>query len=152
MFKKLFKWIGIFLLSLIVILLLAGIYTGYQQSKYEKVAVPFINRIVPLLSEWKVEKIKPLFTEEALSNFTDEDLDKMFSWLSKLGELKSFAEPQFVNISSGTSVRRGASTIVTYSILAQYEKGEAHITLRLLDKDGAFEIYHFNINSKALLE
>ena len=152
MFKKILKWLGIVLLVIIGLFVLIAVYSGYQQSKYEKTAIPYIKEIVPLISKWNPKEIKPYFTSEALANVSDEDLEKMFKWLSKLGELKSFEEPQFLNIFSGTSIQSGSHTIITYHVLAKYESGDANINLRLIATETSFALYHFNINSKALIE
>ncbi|ARU55874.1 hypothetical protein OLMES_1800 [Oleiphilus messinensis] len=62
-------------------------------------------------------------------------------------------EPEFNQVRSGAIVREGANTIVTYNtVLAHYENGDAQITIRLLDLGGSFEVYHFHVNSAALIE
>jgi len=152
MFKKVLKWLGIALLGLIALFALLAVYTGYKQSEYNETAVPYIKKVIPKISEWDSDEIKPLFVPSTFDNVSDEDFAKLFKWFSKLGSLKSIDEPQFTQVHSGATVKEGANTIVTYTVLAHYENGDAHISIRLLDLGGSFEIYHFNLNSKALIE
>ena len=152
MFKKILKWVGIFLLGLVVLFVLLAAYTGYKQSEYSETAVPYIKKVIPIISEWNPEKSKPLFVPSTFDNVSDEDFSKLFKWFSKLGALKSIDEPQFSRVTSSTTVREGAHTIITYGVLAHYENGDAQISIRLLDLGNSFEIYHFNLNSQALIE
>lgn len=152
MIKRILKWFGILLLILLVLFGSILAYTSYSQAKYDKTAVPYIQRAVPVLSEWDPVTSRPLFAAVALEDVAQEDFERLIDFLSKLGELLSLDEPKFVQVSSGASVKKGTNTIVTYTIDAKYEYGAAVITLRLLDLDGKFEVYSFNVNSGALLD
>ena len=152
MFKKILKWVGILLSGLIVLFALLAAYTFYKQSEYSETAVPYIKKAIPIISEWNPENSKPLFVASTFDNVSDEDFSKLFKWFSKLGALKSMDEPQFAQVSSSDTAREGANTIVTYGVVAHYENGDAQITIRLLDLGNSFEIYQFNLNSKALIE
>jgi len=152
MVKKILKWIGIFLLGLIVLFALLAAYMAYKQSEYNETALPYIKKVIPIISEWNPEKSRPLFVASTFDNVSDEDYSKLFNWFSELGVLNSMDEPEFLKVTSGATVREGASTIVSYGVLAHYENGDAQITISLLDLGSSFEIYHFNLKSKALIE
>lgn len=152
MFKKILKWLGIILLGIILLFILVAAYTGYKQSEYKETAVPYIKEVIPAISEWDTEKAKPFFVPSTFDNVSQEEFEKLFRWFSKLGRLQSIEKPEFNQIHSGATVREGANTIVTYTVLAHYENGDAQITIRLLDLGDTFEIYHFNVNSTALIE
>ena len=152
MFKKVLKWIAILLIGLIVLFVLLAAYTGYKQSEYSETAVPYIKKVIPIISEWSPENSKPLFVPSTFDDVSDEDFSKLLKWFSKLGALKSIDEPQFSQVTSSTTVREGANTIVTYGVLAHYENGDAQISIRLLDLEVSFEIYQFHLNSQALIE
>ncbi len=46
----------------------------------------------------------------------------------------------------------GMQTIVEYEVDAKYENGDALLNIKLLARDGAFELYSFNLSSEVLLE
>lgn len=49
------------------------------------------------------------------------------------------------------TVGNGKQTIVTYTIPAHYQNGDATITIRLLEDGKDFKLYHFNLQSMALI-
>ncbi len=152
MLKKILKWIGLISLGLIVLFTFVVIFTGYKQSEYEGTAVPYIKKVIPAISEWNPEKAKSLFVPSTPEEAPQEDFEKLFKWFSKLGKLKSLEEPQLQQIYSGATVREGTNTIVTYTVLAHYDNGDAQITIKLLDLGDSFDVYRFNVNSSALIE
>ncbi len=152
MIKRILKWLGGILLVIVVLFGAILALTTYKQAQYSKTAVPYIERVVPILSEWDAPSARSLFAAQALEEVSEEDLEKLLDFLSKLGDLLSMDDPKFLQVSAGASVGEGTSTIVTYTIDAQYEYGPALITIRLLDLGDRFEIYYFNVNSSALLD
>lgn len=151
-FKKILKGIGIVLLAIIALFVSIGIYTGYKSSSYEETAVPYIKEVIEEFSKWDVEQAKPYFDNKVLENTKAEDLEKMFKWFSKLGDLKSIQTLEFRNISSGVTTSEGAHTAITYIGLLNYEKGDANLTIILLEKENGFSVYGFKLNSMALIE
>jgi len=152
MFKKIIKGIGITLLVILVIFSSIGIYTWQKKTQSGSTAVPYIKDVLPKLSTWDVATAKQYMAATALKKIKDEDLSKLFKWFSKLGALKSIEEPQFQNVTSGIPAEDGANTVVTYTVVAHYEKAEANIVIRLLDKKGQFKIFLFNISSDGLMQ
>ena len=152
MLKRILKWIGIFVAGLVILFVLVAVYTGYISAQYNETAVPYIEQAIPIISEWDADKARPYFTSNALEKTSEEDFQKLFHWLSKMGELLSFGEPGFSNVTSGATLNEGPTTIVTYTVPAVYEYGEAMITIRLVDLGDSFEIYYFNFNSTALMD
>jgi len=152
MFKKILKWLGGIFLAIILLFVLIAAYTGYKQAVYAETAIPYIKEVVPALSEWNSEKAKPFFVASTFDNVSQDEFEKVFRWFSKLGRFQSMEEPEFSNVYSGATIDDGANTIVTYTIFAHYENGEAKITIRLLDLGESFEVYHFNVSSMALIE
>jgi hypothetical protein len=152
MFKRILKWIGIFVSGLVILFVLAAVYSGYKSTQYDETAIPYIEQVIPIISEWDVDQARSYFTSKALENTSEEDFQKLFRWLSKMGKLLSLGEPQFSNVTSGATLSEGSITIVTYTVPAEYEYGEALITIRLVDLGDSFEIYYFNLSSTALMD
>ena len=152
MLRKILKWVGTFIAGLAIVFVLIFVYTGYLSAQYDETAVPYIERVIPIISEWNTEQARPLFTKTALENTSEEDFQKLFNWLSKMGVLLSLGEPKFSNVTSGATLDEGSMTIVTYTVPAEYEYGDALISIRLVDLGDSFEIYNFNLNSTALMD
>ncbi|MCP3176516.1 hypothetical protein MJO47_05320 [Desulfuromonas sp. KJ2020] len=150
--KKVFMVLGV--VSLVVVLAMAGIgiFTWYKSSQYKDTAVPYIKATVPELSKWDPEVIKGYMAPEGIKDVSDENFVKIIRYLSKLGALLSMEEPSFSNIYTGSTLEGGSQTIVTYTIDATYEKGDAEITMTLLDLGNTFQVYKFHISSMALVE
>lgn len=152
MLKRIFKWIGIFVLGLAILFALIFAYTVYISAQYDKTAVPYIEKAIPIISEWDADRARPFFAARALEQSSEEDFQKLFSWLSKMGVLLSLGEPAFSNVTSGATIDDGSITLVTYTVPAEYEYGDALISIRLVDLGDSFEIYHFKLNSTALMD
>ena len=149
--KKFLKILGIIFLSIIVIFALIGGWTYWKSTEYKETAVPYIKENIPRLSGWNAEVVKSLLAPSVLKVTKDEDLEKLMKWFSKLGDLKDIEEPQFVNVTTSATVVHSKQTIVTYSIPAHYQNGDAIITMRLLEVGEGFKVYQFHLASMALI-
>lgn len=150
--KKVLIVLGVIFLVLVLIISGIGVFTWYKSSKYENTAVPYIKAAIPELSKWDIEITKEYMAPEVKKEISDEDLNKVIKYLSKLGSLVSIEKPSFTNIYAGATLDSGKKTFVTYTINALYENGNAVITITLLDLGGSFNVYKLNINSMALAE
>ena len=129
-----------------------NIYTQNQADKYDAVAVPYIKTIVPVVSNWNPETIKPLMAPEVLEKIPEEKFNQTMTWFSKLGALQSMAAPVFKKTHSEGKDDKDKQTIVIYDVDAKYENGDALITLQLIERGGSFELYLFNVSSSVLVE
>jgi len=150
--KKVFIVLGVIFSVLIFLIAGIGAFTWYKSSKYEDTAVPYIKAVIPELSKWDTEITKSYMAPEVQKEITDDDFNKVIKYLSKLGSLASFEEPNFTNIYTGATLESGKTTLVTYTIDAVYENGDAVITITLLDLGNSFNVYKFYINSMALAQ
>lgn len=152
MIKKIIK--GVLIIVILIALFFFGIdvFTGYQEAKYDDIAVPYLKNAIEQISTWDSEKAKLFLSEEALKEINENDLQKMFKWFSKLGKLISYEEPVFNKIMSGASIKEGSYRMIFYTVKAKYEKGDAILSIQLLDKDNDLKIYNFYINSEAFIE
>ena len=62
------------------------------------------------------------------------------------------AEPDFQAVDSGGMTVIGMQTIVEYEVDAKYGNGDALLNIKLLERDGLFELYSFNLSSEVLLD
>jgi len=124
---------------------------GYMQSaKYDGTAIPYIEKTLPELSSWDAERVTQCMAPEVISTISPENLDKLLKSLSQIGTLQSIGEATFKNRSTGDNVQYADSPVITYTVETQYSSGPATVTLSLLERDGGYQIYYFNFQSRAL--
>lgn len=150
--KKLIIILSAVLSVIIIAFATINIYTWHQSSKYEETAVPYVKMVVPEISKWNPEKIIEYMPAESLKTTPKEDIVKIVKYLSKLGALIKMEEPNYSKVFSGPTVEGVQNTIVTYTVDAEYERGDAVVTINLLDKGDSFRVYNFHFNSMALAE
>ena len=152
MFKKVLKFIGIFLLGFVLLFVVLAIWLSITSSKHTEKATPYLNKNIPLISKWDFEKLRPLLTQPALEQFETEQGQKIFKFFSKLGEAKSFEEPKFVNSKSSVTTTEGAKEMVIFNMGGHFENGYATFTITLESDDYEYKIQHLKINSDVFIE
>jgi hypothetical protein len=152
MFKKLVKIIGSFLLVLIILFICVGIWFAVNASKYTEVALPYLEKNMPAVVSWDFEQFRPLLTPEALKEFEAERGQKIYKMFSKLGNLQSFEEPQFLGAKAGATVTEGSYDIVNFSMLGHFEAGDAQFTITLATEGDSYLIHYIKINSDVFIE
>ena len=152
MIRRIFKWIGIAILMLILLFVAAGFWTWKAKSDYELTAVPYLREVIPEIAEWDSEVLWNHYSSDTRNGTSRESHDKIVRIMSRLGELKVMDDPEFSEVTSSAATSTGARTIVTYVVQAKFENGDATITARLLDDDGVLSIHGLNVNSMALYE
>lgn len=150
--KKLAIILGSMFSVIVVVIAIINIYTWHKSQKYEETAVPYIKTVIPELSKWDTKSIKGYMAPKVLEQTTDETFTKVIDFFSKLGRLKSFEDPDFSKAYTGSNAEEGTQTIITYTVDAVYENGDAEITLALLESGDSYKIYKFHISSIALVE
>lgn len=151
--RKFFILLITWLVTIIVIIVGSELYDQHKASEYDDSAVPYIKEvIIPELSKWDPATTKTLMASEVTADISEEKFNHAMTWFSKLGALQSVGDPKFVDVHIGNQADVGVQTIVEYNIDVQYAGGDATINLKLLARDGSFEIYNFNFSSEALLK
>lgn len=150
--KKVLMGLGGIFLVIVLAFAGMGLFAWYKSSQYDDTAVPYIKATIPELSTWDTDLIKSYMAPTVLEETTGENFAKIIKYLSRLGTLITVGEPIFTRIHTGANLADGKQTIVTYTIDAVYENGDAVITMSLLDLGSSFQVYNFHINSIALIE
>lgn len=150
--KNFFVLLALWLVTIIAVFASSVLYDRYKASEYEDFAVPYIEKIIPEISKWDPVVTRALMAPEVSAAIPEENFIEATSWFSRLGALQSMDKPEFEDVHSGTQASLGEQTIVEYNVDARYENGDATINLKLLERNGAFEIYRFNFGSEILLE
>jgi hypothetical protein len=128
------------------------VYDRYQATEFTDTAVPYVKQIIPIVSTWDTAAIRELMVAEVSAEITEDKFARTMLWFSKLGELQSMEEPDFQAVDTGGKTVIGMQTIVEYEVDAKYENGDALLNIKLLERDGSFELYSFNLSSETLLD
>ena len=150
--KKFFFLLGTWFVVIVAVIGGSFLYDRYKTSEFDDRAVPYNKEVIPEISQWNPTKTKALMAPEIAATISEEKFAQTMDLFSRLGQLQSVEEPKFIDVHSGKQGDIGEQTIIEYQIDVQYANGEATINLKLLFRDGLFEIYNFNFSSEALLK
>ncbi len=125
-------------------------YSAQKEAQYATTAIPYIEQVIPELSKWEPEISRQYLSAEFLQKTSADDFARIIKAMSKVGELQGMEVPEFEEIYSGDTPAGEKQTVISYQIKARYTSGDAIIIMSLLDRDGAFEVYRFNVQSEAL--
>ena len=125
-------------------------YSGQKEAQYLTTAVPYVKQVIPEFSKWDPVVAEKYMSEKFMQKTSDEKFAQAISALSRVGALEEMDEPVFEEIYSGDTPQGEKQTIISYTVKARFDTGDAKITLGLLDKDGEFTVYRFNVESEAL--
>lgn len=124
------------------------IYQQQQASEYDTLAIPYIQKVIPIISQWDPATTRKLMAPEALDGTSDELFSEIIAVFSKLGELQSIEEPTFKKVY--TEEETEIDTVLAYSADAKFANGDAVIAIQLLVRGDSFEVFRFNLSSNAL--
>ncbi len=150
--KKFFFLLGTWFVVIVAVIGGSFLYDRYKTSEFDDRAVPYIKEVIPEISQWNPTKTKALMASEVAADISEEKFAQAMDLFSRLGQLQSVEEPRFIEVHSGKQGDIGEQTIIEYEIDAKYATGDATINLKLLFRDGLFEIYNFNFSAEALLK
>lgn len=149
------KYITLIACWVISMLLIIGgsiYYKMHQGSEYDKLAVPYIEKTLPLLSKWDPATTKALMVPEIVSEIPADKFARGMVFFSQLGALQKMDKPSFVKAYIEEETDLGKQTIIEYEVDAVYQNGEAEINLKLMERGDSYEIYRFNFAAEALME
>lgn len=150
-YKNYFRLIAFWVVSILIIIGGSTIYKKYQGSEYDKLAIPYIQSVIPVISNWDPVAIKALMAPEIAATIPDDKYARAMVFFSQLGALQSIGEPEFTKAYVDQETDIGLQTILEYRVDASYANGDAEIDLKLLERGGSLEIYRFNFSSETLL-
>ena len=150
--KKFYWMLAIWFAAILIIITGSIIYDKFPSRDYDARALPYIKTAITEISQWDAEATRALMAAEVSAEIPAAQLDRVLARFSKLGALQSMAEPEVAKIHHDQNTIIGKQTVIEYNTAARYANGDAIITLKLVDRDGHFEIYHFNFSSQTLFE
>jgi hypothetical protein len=150
--RTFFILVILWFITIVAVIIGSIVYDRYQASEYTDIAVPYVKKIIPIVSKWEPKAIRELMVSEVSAEIPEDKFAQTMSLFSKLGALQSIEEPQFEDVDTGGMTVIGMQTILKYEIDAKYENGEALLNIKLLYRDGILELYSFNVGSEVLLD
>jgi len=151
MIKGFFKFIGIGVLFLTILIVIAVIWGSSKQSSVEKLTLPYIENNLNTLLSWETSEIAVLMDKSVADEIDPEQFKDTINYLSKLGEFRASESPQFINITSGATTELGAHSLITYQIPSIFENGTGVVTLSLIVREEAITVHTLRINSDVFL-
>jgi len=150
--RTFFILIIVWLITIAVVIMSPLVYDRYQATKFTDTALPYVIQIIPIVSKWDPDTIRELMVPEVSATISEDKFAQTMVWFSKLGALQSMGEPEFQAVDTGGMTVIGMQTIVEYEVDAKYGNGDALLNIKLLERDGLFELYSFNLSSEVLLD
>lgn len=148
--KKILVFAGIIVFAVAAFFVIRALYIQHQTEKYARTAVPYIEKALPAISQWDPEITKAYMAPDALEKFSDEKIDLIVDYLSRLGALENFETPEFSSLSYVQPVGQAEKKVLFYTVPVHYQKGDGTFEVYLIQEGGGFKIYKFTINSTAL--
>jgi len=149
--KKFLIGLGITFAVIIVALIVLIAVATTKGAALDKECMAYVDEVTPIiLADIRKETLFKYASDEFKSSASDEDMDKVFNWLSKLGEFEKY------NGSTGQakmSVTTGSGKQVSgyYEASADFSTGPATIKIKTIKDGNKWKIISFHIDSMAFL-
>lgn len=127
-------------------------YKMHQGAEYDTLAVPYIEKVVPIISQWDPAATKALMVPEIVAEIPEDKFVRGMTFFSQLGALQELDTPSFVKAFKEEETDIGTQTIIEYDVDAVYQNGEAEINLKLMEQGDSYQIYRFNFSAEALMK
>ncbi len=150
--KKTFIILGGIFAVLVVLAVVGIVVVATKGSALDKESKAYVDRIVPVIcTDLTFDSISQHASAELLSSAPQEEFEKVFTWLRKLGEFKEFKG------SSGQThmyytTPAGKSITGQYVAQVEFETGPAQVQIVTVKKDDEWKVQLFKINSPALMQ
>lgn len=152
--KKFFQILGgIFLVLVLIVAVLVGV-GAYQGAGLDTSSKAYVEaNVKAVVATWSkdelISRAAPQLVEIVRKD--PDQLDQLFTKLSKLGALKSLSEPKgqalwAVNAGSGKTVS------ASYTESGEFENGHADFNIKLIQIDGQWRFAGFYVSSPIMLQ
>ncbi|MBQ0712898.1 MAG: hypothetical protein KBT53_08055 [Porticoccus sp.] len=150
--KKLFKYLGFGLLSVIIFFVGVFIFSAIVGVDKEEVFIPYIEKTTPKLITWEIDEYKKVMSGEGFEAATPEQWSLYLNNFSKLGIYKSMGTPTLENYKTMSGVSDGVTSYAVYLVPLEFNTGSAHVRLTLGHNNEKTEVHGAQFLSDLLLE
>jgi hypothetical protein len=144
MLKKFFMGVGVLVTGLFVCLG-AMVYVGSNNDAPGNMEVA-VSAMKDLSRSWRADDLKPHFARVALENVDFPRAQQVMNTMSALGELKAVKSWQQTAWSSSTNFGEGTRKEATIELNAEFENGEATVTVKLSNDGDQMKVLHIRID------
>lgn len=150
-FKKILIGFGVIFGIIVILLIWAGFSTSKTHNKFKDTAEPFIHSFLSSQSPWSYEKAKPDLSKAWFAAVEEEDSEKLFHYLNKLGMLRSVKSIEWLGCINQAHTS-GSVERCNYSVTAEYENGGALIRMGIAIENENLKLMQLNVNSDTFME
>jgi hypothetical protein len=148
--KKFFIILGAVFLAVLVAGGSGIAFLAYRGIALDKESRAYADKAIPaIVSNWSERELLDRASPEFKQAVTIDQLDRMFRWFSRLGQLES-CEPSTGQAGVSVTPKEGKIIIGQYTAKAKFQNGEAAVSLRSIKHGGQWQILRFDVNSAAL--
>jgi hypothetical protein len=145
--KKFFIVLGSIFLALIVLVAIGIAFVAIKGTALDKESKTYADSAIPaIVSRWSEKELLDRASPEFKKAITIDQLNRLFRWVSGLGQLQKCEPAQGQSLMSATT-----QTGKRISAQATFQKGEATIKLGLIKHDDQWQILSFHVDSPALV-
>lgn len=123
----------------------------HQLREVDRYALPTVISFMKALSDWELEKLRPYLSNEYISARSKDEWASVLKELSVLGELKSFARPNFVSHTPYLRYKLWPSSVDMYSVASEFENDNAVVRIFFDNNCGKLKISSFVVTSKSIV-
>jgi hypothetical protein len=139
---------GLFLVTVFVVAYFIG-DNPFESQDLQASSKAYVEANVPaIISTWSKDELLKRSSPQLLKSFNDNpnQLNQQFQRLSKLGAMRSFGDVNGYATVSTTNQDRMVTT-ADYVATAEFDNGEGHISVRLIQSYGRWQFLQFNVDS-----
>lgn len=149
--KKFFIILGSIFLVAIVLGGIGIAFLAIRGSALDKESKAYADSAIPaIVTGWSEKELLDRASPELKKAVTIDQLDRLFRWVSGLGQLQKCEPAQGQALMSATT-QAGKVVSGQYTAKATFQKGEATIKLGLIKHGDQWQILNFYVDSPALV-
>jgi hypothetical protein len=149
--KKFFIILGSIFLAIIVLGAVGIAFVAVRGNALDKESKAYADSAIPaIVTTWSEKELLDRASPEFKEAVTIDQLDRLFRWVSGLGQLQKCEPAQGHAVMSATT-QTGKMISAQYSTKATFQKGEAMIKLGLIKHLDQWQILNFHVDSPALI-
>ena len=150
--KKILIGLGV-IFGILICLLIWGVFSASKTAvEFDETAEPYIKKFLDDQSPWDYESAKPHFSVVWSEFTTDEQGERIFNYINKLGPLVTVDSIEMQRCFSQVHTSTGKINRCNFDVQATYEKGSAQIFLGLSLENDEIKVMQLQVNSPAFLE
>ncbi|MBC8230862.1 hypothetical protein H8E77_15030 [bacterium] len=148
--KKVFIFLSVAFTLFVVIVITGIIFIGFKANALYKGSQEYVDAAIPaIVSEWDKQELMNRASPEFMDSVQEYELNKLFSKYQGLGNLREYKSAERKARGFSFSSGRDGTISVDYVAKVQFDSGSAEIKVSLIKHSGNWQIFKFQVNSKA---